>query len=96
MDKFAVGEIAITQNSILLEDDNKEVEIVGLLAVRPTYFEQAKLVIDMECYAVREDGVIAHRGPNQLRKRPSRGDMDTVVSWADCPWQPKEVVEACS
>lgn len=96
MNDFKVGDICIGQNFIIQTCRNgEECEIIGGLKERSGRNPITKIPSVKLMYRVRwSDSTIAVVTPNKLRKKnsPKRDtrDIDKVVSWEDCGWQPSK------
>jgi hypothetical protein len=92
-EQFKVGEIVIGQNHVYHTHHNgMEAEIIGALEMRRCI--RLGGVVEMKlAYEVRwADGDVLFQVPHTLRrKQPPKREIDTVVSWKNCAWQPTGV-----
>lgn len=93
MSAFKVGEIAILQNMTggAAIYNGAECEVTEPLTRRT----MPVLNIDIDVYTIRHpDGADAYVLESWLRKKQppqSDSDINTVVEWKDCAWQPSRV-----
>lgn len=90
MNKFEIGEVVIIQAVLNAHKYlNGEEAIITSLPGRITEFPES---YGISC----RDKDITSSHPRCLRKKeppePSRGDMDTIVSWDDCAWKPPHLI----
>lgn len=83
--EFEIGEILVVQRVYkgLHKRFNGEEVLVMALPGGPRTAERAYLIkfkngTEMGCY------------PEYLKRQPKRRDLDTLVSWESCAWQPKK------
>lgn len=101
---FKVGEILIFQNGtteLTMLRNNKECELIGGWEMRQIgevdHVSKSIKTVEKECYQIKfPDGLVLNCQPHQLRRRkpPTKTrEIDTVVSWGDCAWNPHKITE---
>jgi hypothetical protein len=95
IDQYEIGEIAVLVYSYCYPElAGVEVEIIGGLELRYRWLDNNSTVFSKDI-AYRIDvpgGPKLAVTPDQLRKKPPRGDL-RAVPWSRCAWNP-EAVEA--
>ncbi len=81
---FEIGDVAIAINC-KVNHVGREVEILSPLELRKTTFD----IKPLPHYKVRfDDGEVGYAEPSQLKKKY---DGNSLSTWGECAWQPKEL-----
>lgn len=100
MSDFKVGEILIFQNGEHEPFRNEsECELIGGWEIRQVgimdHVAKKATNKDLACYQVIfADGAVRNvQQYNLRRKKPKQDDINTVVSWDTCLWNPHKITE---
>jgi len=91
---YQVGDI-VTYNRPGDPFYGSQVTIVGLLRRRDVVTAKTGTSLCVDCYKVTNPNPQVIRNipalPIHLVKKPIRGDIDKVMTWAEGPWQPSNI-----
>lgn len=91
--QFKVGDICVGQNLIYCPEINgMECTIVEGLEMRKWVLDNGEKGESLTYVVIWSDGERTAQAPHELRrKQPPKREIDTVVSWKNCAWQPAGV-----